>query len=543
MILTLEIAPPHGPKLGPGSRSTFRADGGTIGRAADSHWILPHTKVSGRHALISYRDGTFFIEDRSKNGVCINSLENRLVVGQPHPLNSGDRLLIDPYEIDVLITNESQDEGRRPAMAPPPAISSRSDPFAIEDPFDKPFPFPSTTPAYSSSLEPSEDSSISQELDPLKLLGGEAKRESSRKAQTARDLERSSPLDGHYRPPAVQTPPPAPPPPAPHPSSAPLIPENYDPLAPDDPSSISKMLAWTPPPVEAPAPVAPPEPEPVPVAPPPPPAPRRAAPPPIPVEEPVFSPPEPFAPAEPFAPPAPFAPAEPFASPAPISSPAPIAPPTPIAAPSWEQAVPVGPEPRPSDLERVLAGAGLHNITVTPELAESFGQILRVVVSGVMDILRARQQIKDEFRMHMTHFKPTDNNPLKFSANVEDALHNLLVKRNAAYLAPVEAFEDAFDDLRSHQIAMLSGMRVAFEFMLAEFDPDRMQEEFDRQLKKGSLLSVPAKLRYWDLFREKRDEIAKDPETSFRELFGEEFAKEYEEQLRRLKVQGKGGKT
>jgi type VI secretion system FHA domain protein len=517
VILTLEIAPPHGPKLGPGSRQTFRADGGTIGRAADSHWILPHTKVSGRHALISYHDGTFFIEDRSKNGVCINSLENRLVVGQPHPLNSGDRLLIDPYEIDVLITNEAQDEVRRPAMTPPAASSSHANPFEIDDPFDdRPFPFPSTTPAYSSPLDSPDDGPISQELDPLKLLGGEARREPARKAQTARDLDRNSPLDGHYRPPAVQTPPPAPPPAA-HSSGAPLIPENYDPLAPDDPSSISKMLAWKPPPVEAPVPAVPPEPEaepepePIPIPTPPPPPPRRAAPPPpMPVEEPVF------APAAPIAPPPP--------------APEPV-----VAA--------VARDPRPSDLASVLAGAGLDQIDVTPELAESFGQILRVVVSGVMDILRARQQIKDEFRMHMTHFKPTDNNPLKFSANVEDALHNLLVKRNAAYLAPVEAFEDAFDDLRSHQIAMLSGMRVAFEFMLAEFDPNRMQEEFDRQLKKGSLLSVPAKLRYWDLFREKRDEIAKDPETSFRELFGEEFAKEYEEQLRRLKVQGKGSKT
>ena len=89
----------------------------------------------------------------------------------------------------------------------------------------------------------------------------------------------------------------------------------------------------------------------------------------------------------------------------------------------------------------------------------------------------------------MTHFRPADNNPLKFSANVDDALHNLLVKRNAAYLAPVEAFADAFEDLRNHQIAMLAGMRVAFESMLAEFDPDRLQEQFDRQLSKGSLLS------------------------------------------------------
>src|SRR4029453_1012234 len=81
-----------------------------------------------------------------------------------------------------------------------------------------------------------------------------------------------------------------------------------------------------------------------------------------------------------------------------------------------------------SDLADMLAGAGLERALVTPELARSFGEILRVVVSGVMDVLQARQQIKEEFRMRMTHFRPADNNPLKFSANVDDALHNLLVK-------------------------------------------------------------------------------------------------------------------
>jgi len=188
-----------------------------------------------------------------------------------------------------------------------------------------------------------------------------------------------------------------------------------------------------------------------------------------------------------------------------------------------------------------LIGAGLDPADVTPELARTFGQILRVVVSGVMDVMRSRQQIKDEFRMRMTQFKPAENNPLKFSANVDDALHNLLVKRNAAYLGPVEAFEDAFADLRNHQIAMLAGMRVAFESMLAAFDPDSLQQEFDRQLGKGLM---PAKLRYWDLYREKRDEMLKDPEASFRRLFGEEFARAYEEQLRQLKAEdGSAGRA
>jgi type VI secretion system FHA domain protein len=196
-----------------------------------------------------------------------------------------------------------------------------------------------------------------------------------------------------------------------------------------------------------------------------------------------------------------------------------------------------------ADLAAVLAGAGLEGVAVTPELAKSFGEILHVVVSGVMDVLKARHEIKDEFRMRMTHLRVADNNPLKFSVDVNDALHNLLVKRNQAYLSPVQAFEDAFQDLRHHQIAMLAGMRVAFEFMLAEFAPDRLEEQFGRRIDKGALMGKSGGLRhlrswrYWDMYRDKQLEIARDPEASFRKLFGEAFAKAYEEQLERLRTE------
>ena len=189
-----------------------------------------------------------------------------------------------------------------------------------------------------------------------------------------------------------------------------------------------------------------------------------------------------------------------------------------------------------ADLAELLAGAGVPDAAITPELSRSLGQILRIVVSGLMDVLQSRQRIKEEFGMQQTMFRPADNNPLKFSANLDDALHNLLVKRNAAYLSPVDAFADAFDDLRDHQLAMLAGMRVAFETMLAEFDPDKLQEEFDAQMGKHSLPLLPAKLRYWDLYRDRRTTLAKDPEATFARLFGEEFSRAYEEQFRQLKA-------
>jgi type VI secretion system FHA domain protein len=189
------------------------------------------------------------------------------------------------------------------------------------------------------------------------------------------------------------------------------------------------------------------------------------------------------------------------------------------------------------DFAAMLAAAGLQGVQVTPELAANFGRILNVVVTGLMDVLRARERIKDEFRIRATTFKPAANNPLKFSANVEDALHNLLIKRNPAYLGPIEAFEDAFDDIRNHQLAMLAGLRVAFDAMLAQFDPEQLQEGFDKQLKKGSLLAGPARLRYWELYRDTFAEMTKDPENAFGDLFGDEFARAYGEQMDRLKAE------
>ena len=494
MILILEVTSPQATKLGGASRQTFSAEGGSLGRDNDNTWVLPHSKVSGHHAVISCRQAVYYIEDTSRNGVFLNSSKNRLTRGQPHALKSGDRILIDPYEIRVSIARDQDDTVGPHAGALPDDRTSdlrfdTPNPFEIEDPF-------APRPMSSSQLDVvPEESVASGELDPLELLNLGSKQPPARKAPTARDLQLGSPLDAHFQPPAVVSAP------APAPASRPfvdpnIIPQDYDPLAPDDPTPLARPS----PPVPSP-PVSPPRE-------------RKDD---RPAREPVLTPPPTPRPA-----PMPMAPRAEVS--APLHAPAPV--------------VASADHTGSAGFAAVLEGAGLDPANVTPEIARTFGQILRVVVSGVMEVMRSRQQIKDEFRMRMTRFKPAENNPLKFSADVDDALHNLLVKRNPAYLAPVEAFEDAFADLRDHQIAMLAGMRVAFESMLAEFDPDRLQEEFDRQLSKGL---VPAKLRYWDLYRERRRDIVKDPEASFRRLFGEEFARAYEEQLKQLKAGERSG--
>lgn len=495
MILTLKIVSPGRMRPGESARQSFSEDGGTIGRAASNSWVLTHNKVSGRHAVISFRNGVFYIQDTSRNGVSVNSPDNRLVRDRPYALKANDVILIEPYEIEVSIEAGS---GRTP-------FQPIDDMFPQDDPF---------APARVSEAEPPGVVPAPYgggEVDPLKFF--DPLNAPSPKRPEAPPPSADDWLGEHYRPPVAVPDPDLPVAPAfpalPKADSAP-IPLGYDPLS--DESSAEMIV-----PDLSPLPSEPPrrpklkevasrssQISPAIVPPAPPPA----------VTPPVVTPP----PATPVA-----------AVPTPVQAPIPVPAPVPASGPA--------PAAQAGYLAEVLAGAGLPDAPVTPELARDLGQILNIVVSGLLDILRSRQRIKEELGIRPTIFRPAGNNPLKFSTDVHDALHNLLVKHNASYLGPVDAFADAFDDLRDHQLAMLAGMRVAFESMLADFDPDRLQEEFDRQGAKATLQLIPAKMRYWDQYREKRLEMKKDPEVTFTRLFGEEFARAYDEQFRELRAQ------
>ena len=52
----------------------FGEAGGYIGRADDCEWILPDRskRISRKHALISFDDGDFYIEDISSNGIFLS---------------------------------------------------------------------------------------------------------------------------------------------------------------------------------------------------------------------------------------------------------------------------------------------------------------------------------------------------------------------------------------------------------------------------------------------------------------------------------------
>src|SRR5262249_54699097 len=153
----------------------------------------------------------FYIEDKdSTNGVFLNSSRNRLAGGERHPLSSGDRLLIEPYEIRISIEADQ------------PAPRGRAEPANVADPFaalvdlvDDPFAPPQSAqpmrggsfesaqpnrPSPSPSAFDAPDQVSRADLDPIELLNLRDDRPVRKgpAPPSARDLEAGSLLDNHF---------------------------------------------------------------------------------------------------------------------------------------------------------------------------------------------------------------------------------------------------------------------------------------------------------------------------------------------------------
>ena len=187
-------------------------------------------------------------------------------------------------------------------------------------------------------------------------------------------------------------------------------------------------------------------------------------------------------------------------------------------------------------LNKLLEGAGINPLDIpadeATETLRMLGSLMREMVGGVMEILRARAEIKSEFRMQLTTIRPVENNPLKFTVNVDDAMQHLLASANGAYLPPLESVRQAIEDIQAHQMAVMAGMQAALTAMLQKFEPSALEEYFAR--KGGRSILESKKAWYWEQYGEKHKELLMEAEDNFQDFFGEEFARAYESQITKL---------
>ncbi len=457
-------------------------EGGTLGRTRTCDWVLIDASrfISGKHAVISEQNGVYQITDTSTNGVFINDSKTPLGKGNSAILNNGDVLKIGEYVIKVTIN------GAQAAAAP--------------SPFEKPAYTPPADNIFGTPPSPGDRIvGGGLEEEPVDVLDLFSK---PQKAVPQRPVAPPPPESGF-----IPQPPKEPEFKGTQGSKAPSIQNHFMPpnIIPDN---------WLDEEEKSRVPKAPPE-----YKPPPQPQTTRS--------DLQF-------------------PSAPRPSGTGMQQPSKIPELTTGATPLVKKKVvkktvrPVGTTSAAGNqaVQAFLMGLGLEELRIPPEQIPAFmrtvGEVLRESITGTFNVLRSRTNIKSEFRMSMTTIQAVENNPLKFSINVQEAIRNMFLNTSDSYLPPVEAMREGFEDIEGHQMAVMAGTQAAIGALLKRFQPEFLEDTFDRTVSRAGLLPGGKKAKYWDAYEDYYKNLAASVEDNFQNMFGEEFARAYENQVNRL---------
>jgi type VI secretion system protein len=117
MALRLRVVSEQRRALGDRASIVVGVGGTSIGRAADNDWVLPdpHRYMSGRHARIHFRQGAFYLEDTSTNGIFLNDSDLPVSRQGLYCLRNGDLLRLGEYQL--VVTFEAGTAGGSPSAS------------------------------------------------------------------------------------------------------------------------------------------------------------------------------------------------------------------------------------------------------------------------------------------------------------------------------------------------------------------------------------------------------------------------------------------
>lgn len=179
----------------------------------------------------------------------------------------------------------------------------------------------------------------------------------------------------------------------------------------------------------------------------------------------------------------------------------------------------------------LLKGLGVPDLALPQGLdartMEDLGRILREMTQGTLDMLRLRAEAKSTLHADMTIIGPREVNPLKAAWDADVALRHLLAPQRADLMGPLQAFRDAYDDLRAHDRGLAAGIEAALAGLLERFRPEAIDARLAGRSALDRLFPGNRKTRQWELLQDIYDELARDGQRDFWSVFEQEFRRAY----------------
>ena len=188
--------------------------------------------------------------------------------------------------------------------------------------------------------------------------------------------------------------------------------------------------------------------------------------------------------------------------------------------------------------EAFLRGAGISpdamSHGLTPELMELLGKLMANSLQGAIDLLALRSLVKQEVKADVTMVLVRNNNPLKFFPDSQTVLTQMLRKKMPGFMEPIEAVDDAWHDLRGHQMGVVAGTRASMATMMERLKP----AQFEATLAPAGLLDKLAPSRraaaLWEAYAKRYGAIAGEAQDQFKTVFGAAFLAAYEKEVERF---------
>jgi FHA domain-containing protein len=185
-----------------------------------------------------------------------------------------------------------------------------------------------------------------------------------------------------------------------------------------------------------------------------------------------------------------------------------------------------------------LRGAGISadaiSAELTPELMELLGKLMSNSLQGAIDLLALRSLVKQEVKADVTMVLVRNNNPLKFFPDSQTVLTQMLRKKMPGFMEPLESLDDAWHDLRGHQMGVVAGTRASMQAMMGRLEPSH----FEAGLAAPGLLDalVPSRrpAALWNRYSQQYGAIAGEAQDQFKTLFGAAFLAAYEAEVERF---------
>jgi FHA domain-containing protein len=185
-----------------------------------------------------------------------------------------------------------------------------------------------------------------------------------------------------------------------------------------------------------------------------------------------------------------------------------------------------------------LSGANLPPDTissgVTPEWMEMMGRFVATTTQGTIDLISSRAMVKREVKADLTMIVARKNNPLKFLPNGESALIQMFGRKIPGFMDPIESLQDAYLDLRAHQIGVVAGMRAALDEIFKRFDPELLEQKLKSPMFLDNFLTANRKAKMWDMYAELFSDLQIAAQDDFHTLFGKAFLAAYEHEIERF---------